>query len=73
MDPTRGIVSSSGEPDIEQSSVAAFPATGLFSNIAFSNFYSSSAEDESDIEAALVTARKNYSSSGHLRRQLEDA
>ena len=72
IDPTRGIASPSGEPDIEQSSVAAFPATGLFSNIAFSNFYSSSA-DESDIEAALVTARKNYNSSGHLRRQLEEA
>ena len=63
VDPSRAIFSPSdcevGQNDYfpnNDAQQSIFPATGLFSNIAFSNFYTST--DESDIEAALVTARR---------------
>ena len=43
------------DPSRGASPAAGYPQAGLFSNIAFSNFYSST--DESDIEAAILTAR----------------
>lgn len=54
---------------------AVYPDTGLFSNLAFSNFYSST--DESDIEAALQTARQYLERRSSLnptsRRQVSDS
>jgi len=56
VDQTRG----ASPPDQNQ----AYPASGLYSNLAFSNFYSST--EESDIEAALQTARQYHAERSSL-------